>query len=651
MAVGLFSGAQVVGAVETADATVKMTYVDYDNPETSMGEIAAGSTAKSGYNKISGGSVGFGNISWGVNYITYIQVDASSIEGTITGATLTADCSGSTDSKRKSTWGVGYNSSEWSSQLTYNTADKSITTIGATATTTSTTSSDFNNLSFDVSEAFAAADGGKIVTLLVYATNAAGGYIKNPKVTISYVSSDAKATTYTVKFVNKNNETIKQDAVYDTFAGTSVTASADDMATFYNSEETEKYVYCSGNKSITAVETATENVITLVFDAYKKDNYNITATDGNITLGELASGTAFMDGSTSTSWSKYIKFEDVWYETAADYGVTITEDTKNMKVTYTKPSKDIVYFVECEKMNTSRNPAATLTGVKYSGGVSPRHYSNSYWYTDPFENEGVYDLTAPYQNNNSSSTTINIYIRKEDGTLEDTGLSITGKTGTGTLTASSIKIPAGCSLVLNNTSSSNSNVYIDYIVLTKAVIPVEISSDYGYSTFSSDMDVDFSANESVTVYTAKMNEDNTVVKLTEVADKKVPAGEGVLLKGEGTFTGVATTGVAAFTDNAFVASEGGTTVTRADGIYVLNNKSGIGFYPFVGTLSKGKAHLVIANSDAKSIKMSFGDETTGINEIEKTSEVNGVYHTLSGIRVQNPTKGLYILNGKKVVIK
>lgn len=180
---------------------------------------------------------------------------------------------------------------------------------------------------------------------------------------------------------------------------------------------------------------------------------------------------------------------------------------------------------------------------------------------------------------------------------------------------------------------------------------VTISSDYGYSTFSSDLDVDFSANDGVTVYTAKMNDDNTVVKLTEVADKKVPAGAGVLLKGEGTFAGIVTTGVAAFADNAFVASEGGTAVTREDGIYVLNNKSGIGFYPFVGTLSKGKAHLVITNSEAKSIKMSFGDETTGISEIDATGEANGVYHTLSGIRVQNPTKGLYILNGKKVIIK
>ena len=90
---------------DTGSATVKMTYVDYNNATTAMGEISEGGTARSGYNKISGGSVGFANTGWNCNWITYIQVDASGIKGTITGATLTADISGSTDSKRATTWG------------------------------------------------------------------------------------------------------------------------------------------------------------------------------------------------------------------------------------------------------------------------------------------------------------------------------------------------------------------------------------------------------------------------------------------------------------------------------------------------------------------------------------------------------------------
>lgn len=169
----------VNAVAEESPATVKMTYVNYDAPDTSYGEIAAGETAKAGFNKISGGAVNFGNTGWGVNYVTYLQVDASAIEGNITGVTLKFQASGSTDNKRATTWGVGYNSSVWSSDMTYNTADRTITTIGDTQSTTTKASTTFEELSFDITAAVNNAED-HIVTILVYETAAAGGYIKNP---------------------------------------------------------------------------------------------------------------------------------------------------------------------------------------------------------------------------------------------------------------------------------------------------------------------------------------------------------------------------------------------------------------------------------------------------------------------------------------
>jgi len=48
-----------------------------------------------------------------------------------------------------------------------------------------------------------------------------------------------------------------------------------------------------------------------------------------------------------------------------------------------------------------------------------------------------------------------------------------------------------------------------------------------------------------------------------------------------------------------------------------------------------------------------GDGTTGIHSIEngKLEMENDVYYNLQGQRVDKPTKGLYIKNGRKVVIK
>ncbi len=182
--------------------------------------------------------------------------------------------------------------------------------------------------------------------------------------------------------------------------------------------------------------------------------------------------------------------------------------------------------------------------------------------------------------------------------------------------------------------------------------PVQSVTVNEYATFSSTSDVDFSAAEDLTIYTAKINDAKDMVTLTEVADKKVPAGQGVLLKGTGEFTGVVTTDVAAFESNDLIANTEAKTVTREDHIYVLNNVEGIGFYPFAGTLTVGKAHLVIDGGSARAIKIAFGGDTTGITNVENAAAGESkVWHTLSGVRVQNPTKGLYIVDGKKVVVK
>jgi len=51
------------------------------------------------------------------------------------------------------------------------------------------------------------------------------------------------------------------------------------------------------------------------------------------------------------------------------------------------------------------------------------------------------------------------------------------------------------------------------------------------------------------------------------------------------------------------------------------------------------------------IALSFDDETTGIATVENASVLNENYYNLNGQRIVAPQKGLYIVNGKKVVIK
>ena len=53
------------------------------------------------------------------------------------------------------------------------------------------------------------------------------------------------------------------------------------------------------------------------------------------------------------------------------------------------------------------------------------------------------------------------------------------------------------------------------------------------------------------------------------------------------------------------------------------------------------------------INVDFGEgEVTGVNEVIGVKEVNdNSYYDLQGRKVTKPTKGLYIVNGKKVIIK
>ena len=170
---------------EDTYATVKMTYVSNNSEEgdadKAFGEVTE---AKAGFNKIENGQVGFGNTTWNRNYITYISVDTKDLQGIVKKATLKAKLSGTIDeNKRVAVWGVGYNNSVWSADMTYNTADKSITLIdGATYTTKSKNADTFEDVELDITEAFK--DGAKTTTLVVYETAAAGAIIKDVAVQV-----------------------------------------------------------------------------------------------------------------------------------------------------------------------------------------------------------------------------------------------------------------------------------------------------------------------------------------------------------------------------------------------------------------------------------------------------------------------------------
>lgn len=89
----------------------------------------------------------------------------------------------------------------------------------------------------------------------------------------------------------------------------------------------------------------------------------------------------------------------------------------------------------------------------------------------------------------------------------------------------------------------------------------------------------------------------------------------------------------------------------------VNSKGQLGFYKYDGTyMNSNKCYLDVSSvANAKSFTLQFVEgETTGISEVrtlDKSNICDGHYYDLQGRRVENPSHGLYIINGKKVYIK
>lgn len=99
-----------------------------------------------------------------------------------------------------------------------------------------------------------------------------------------------------------------------------------------------------------------------------------------------------------------------------------------------------------------------------------------------------------------------------------------------------------------------------------------------------------------------------------------------------------------------------TTTDVPEGSYILyaDESNPIGFYKSNNsTVAANRAYLTADGAGARSITVVYDDdELTGIKSVESGKvQAEGVYYDLSGRRVAQPTKGLYIVNGKKVIIK
>lgn len=199
--------------------------------------------------------------------------------------------------------------------------------------------------------------------------------------------------------------------------------------------------------------------------------------------------------------------------------------------------------------------------------------------------------------------------------------------------------------------------YWQFIKVTE--VPLTIAAN-DYSTLCLPFNVKLPENSAVKAYYASAAAGN-VLKLTEITGI-IPANEGVILQNTGAAEAainltITTAEATTLTDNRLVGVTAKREGYAVKSNYVLaDGNKGIGFYKANFTaIPANKAYLPsenITNAQGVMMAFSFGDEVTGIDNVNAAAPAAKKYYDLQGRRVLYPAKGIFVTeDGQKVLFK
>ena len=325
---------------------------------------------------------------------------------------------------------------------------------------------------------------------------------------------------------------------------------------------------------------------------------------------------------------------------------------------------------------------ATITGVTLVSGLYQTVSTTEQYYGNWTNN---YNISAVQASNTKVGDVINVFYtigkngdddytdgeiffrNSNAGWAKIAGFSVSGlKTGSGTLqfvvTATLLPIlqggyvnVSGCGAGGTNESNGIQGTGVSITHLDPdwaGYRPVYIPAG-GYATFYGASTC--ALPDGVSAYYVGTVADNKA-KLTSISN--IPANKGVILQGStGIYQLYTTTDAAAsVTDNMLTGAVTRQQITDATNKYVLYDNSGSPEFRSIQEdtyLDAYKCYLT-AEAEAHILNIVFDEgETTAINTVENKPAVinDNRYYNLAGQQVCNPGKGLYIVNGKKFVIK
>ena len=583
----------------------------------------------------------------------YVKFDASAIEGTITEATLSFDIASAAYNTSYDVFLIG--AADWdATTATYSTLSDGAKTGTNIANDKWSTKNVASTINYDITSKVTKS----LMGLGICCSTAREQTISNIKLTIKHTT----ATLYTATF----SETASLSPAITIYTDEDRTITINngnllDNTTYYYTATLTGYEDYNGSFAVSGTNPSVS------FTMISKSAYTINAVCSGATVS-IASGYASVGTTYSAYVSKYVQYNGKYYvlddESNTDLSGYLASYTmgdggaevKNINYTL---AETVSFFNEWENATQSISNSGYYTSYNsstVSGGYAKAVQGNAnrdLHQAFTISVKGNYTIEMPYYNSNASARKYVLYL---DGTDEANKLdakSVNGNTG-GTF-SQTVELTAGSHTIYLKEDGATLTPCFDYLLVSLVSLPATVTSA-GWATLYTPYALDFSSlSEDLTAYTATCTE--STVTLTKVST--VPAGTGVVLKGAAKNYDIPVIASSETDKGHLLGSATEATAYNAyDGytLYMLkmvNEKAQ--FVPMTsGSLAAGKAYLKIASGNsslARSLNVVFADETTGIQTVQGEGVAVNGYYNLSGQRVNQPTKGLYIVNGKKIIVK
>lgn len=411
------------------------------------------------------------------------------------------------------------------------------------------------------------------------------------------------------------------------------------------------------------VNKETDYLDNLVITKYTSElpsyNYTINAVCGEKTIKQLGNGNSLQYLSYRISNLPFaIMDEGICYKVndsdVKDYKKTFTmgETDATETVSYTV-ADDISYFFEAEDI-LSRSFGNT--DGPYSGGTTAGVVGGANL-TMPSIAAGKYTVTVNSSVRKSNEDKLKVQVSTDNKEWTDAGIiTLTSNVG-GNYFLENVNLPKDGYIRLVENTKYNMCHNIDYVTLYRTGDATETVSvsEAGFATYATKYNVEVPEDENVKVMTVKVNAAGTAIELNKVeAGKVIPAETGILVKAaKGNYNFVVTSKEGKpLENNNLVAA---TTDVHSDGakyyaLTKIGDKVGFALVANGVVIPAGKAYLEVTKKGEAAKFFGLDGEATGINSV-KTAKADGAYYTLEGVKTTKPVKGIYIHNGKKIVVK